>query len=70
MTIHYSEYSSQPDILTACGLWTMPLWGHPKPIAPDIYWGEPPNEDSPPILFTYQRNLATCPKCLQESKNL
>lgn len=61
--VHYSDYSSQPDIRLACDRWTTPAWDNEKPPNSSefgIYLGEEGE------LYTFERtDKITCPDCLK-----
>lgn len=65
---HYACYGGQPEIGTACGLSTTPKWGDQAVVQagmPKGCWrGEPMPGTPDDVLYTFDKKLATCPKCL------
>lgn len=62
--IHYSDYSSQPDVKLACGRWTIPSWNTNSNITPGIYL-----EDAGE-LYTFEHvEKVTCPACILYIRN-
>jgi len=64
--VHYSDWSQQPDVHFACGVWTTPAWTQTHVDLPKLVY-----EDDEGRLYTFQRHeLVTCQACLDSRSQL
>jgi len=77
MTVHWSNWSQQPDVKIACGGWTTPLWGHdkasPPPLDAGLHYAYSPipsvlsGGGQEPLVYTFDKTKVTCPACKTEA---
>lgn len=65
MQLHYCNWSSQPNVELACGLWTTPAWRQPLCLAPDVILAEDEHGEDRLFYTLYESDdRVDCPGCV------